>query len=324
MQWVPDVLGRGFEQLTMPMTPDEPDEQGEVVATLVRRLPRGVFRNRALAGLDVLYVHGWSDYFFQRRLASFFADRGARFYGLDLRRYGRSIRPGQLHGYIRDLDTYDEEISAALAAIGRRSGRRLLLVGHSTGGLVLSLWASRNPGVAAALVLNSPWLEFQLGRLGRAAISPALELGARFRPREPVVPNIDLGFYWRAQQEAADEHDPTAPNPEWRPEQAPPPTMGWLDAVLDGHERVSKGLGIEVPVQVLLSTRSALPRRWSETLAEADTVLAVDEVARAALNLGSSVTIERIDGALHDVFLSRPAAREAAYARLDRWVRAYL
>lgn len=320
MQWVPDVLGRGFEQLTMPMTPDEPEGPGEVVATLVRRLPRGLFRNRSLAGVDVLYVHGWSDYFFQRRLATFFADRGARFYAMDLRRYGRSLRPGQMHGYIRNLETYDEEIAAALAAMWPGRGRRLVLMGHSTGGLVLSLWASRNPGVASALILNSPWLEFQLGRLGRAAISPALELGARFRPREPIVPNIDLGFYWRAQQEVADEHDPTAPNPEWRPHQAPPPTMGWLDAVLDGHELVSKGLGIDVPVQVLLSTRSVLPRKWTDTLAQADTVLAVDEIARAALNLGSSVTIERIEGALHDVFLSRAAARERAYARLDRWV----
>lgn len=322
--WVPDVLGRGYEQLTIPLAQDEPEEQGEVVATLVRALPRGFARLRALRGVDVLYVHGWSDYFFQRRLGDWFADRGARFHALDLRRYGRSIRPGQLHGYVRSLRTYDEEIAAAIGAMGPRRGRRLVLVGHSTGGLVLSLWAARNPGVASALILNSPWLEFQLGRLGRAAISPALEIGARLRPREPIAPSIDLGFYWRAQQEASDQRDPTDPNPEWRPAQASPPTMGWLDAVLDGHQEVAKGLGIRVPVLVLLSTHSALPRKWSETLAAADTVLAVDEIARAAPSLGSSVTIERIEGALHDVFLSRLAAREQAYARLDRWVSGHL
>lgn len=322
--WGPDVLGRGYEQLRLPLTPDEPEEPGEVVATLVRRLPRGLFPRRSLRGVDVLYVHGWSDYFFQRRLGDYFAARGARFYALDLRRYGRSLRPGQLHGYVRSLRTYDEEIAAALAAMGPRRGRRLVLVGHSTGGLVLSLWAARHPGVASALILNSPWLEFQLGRLGRAAISPALELGARLRPRERIAPTVDLGFYWRAQQEVAVENDPTDPNPEWRPAQAPPPTMGWLDAVLDGHREVAAGLAIPVPVLVLLSTHSALPRRWSETLAAADTVLAVDEVARAALNLGTSVTVERIEGALHDVFLSRSAARERAYARLDRWVSGYL
>ena len=52
-----------------------------------------------------------------------------------------------------------------------------------------------------------------------------------------------------------------------------------------------------------------MPNKWSDELAEADTVLAVDEVAKAALNLGY-VGDDRADstGALHDVFLSRPEA----------------
>ena len=33
-----------------------------------------------LEDVDVLYVHGWSDYFFQRRLARVFTSRGARFF----------------------------------------------------------------------------------------------------------------------------------------------------------------------------------------------------------------------------------------------------
>jgi alpha-beta hydrolase superfamily lysophospholipase len=73
-------------------------------------------------------------------------------------------------------------------------------------------------------------------------------------------------------------------------------------------------------VCVLLSARFAAPTRWSEELTSADTVLVVDDIARAALRLGSTVTVERIDGALHDVFLSRHEAREDAYRRLDRWV----
>jgi hypothetical protein len=63
-----------------------------------------------------------------------------------------------------------------------------------------------------------------------------------------------------------------------------------------------------------------VPTRWSDELTRADSVLVVDDIARAALKLGPSVTVERIDGALHDVFLSRREAREDAYARLERWV----
>ncbi|MCK3768563.1 alpha/beta hydrolase [Microbacterium aerolatum] len=338
--WVPDVLGDEFEQLTLPLGEDH---EGEIVATLVRALPeapppaptaweRFVRRVQGrplvdpppmLDGVDVLYVHGWSDYFFQKRLARFWTSRGARFFALDLRKYGRSLREGQTPGYIADLATYDEDIAAALEAMradAADSGtrRRLVLMGHSTGGLVLSLWASRHPDAADAVILNSPWLEFQLAPL-RAAIAPMVELQARLRPLD-AAPQIDLGFYARAQAAVADPDDLMETNPQWRPVPAMSVNAGWLRAILHGHRTVADGLSIPAPVCVLLSAKSALPTRWSDELTSADTVLVVEDIAQRSLKLGSSVTVERIDGALHDVFLSRKQARDDAYARLDRWV----
>ncbi|MGS0562910.1 alpha/beta hydrolase [Microbacterium aurugineum] len=325
--WMPDVLGDEFEQLTLDLGADD---QGPVVATLVRALPAELgwwdrVRHRApqLDGVDVLYVHGWSDYFFQKRLARFWTSRGARFFALDLRKYGRSLREGQTPGYVADLATYDEDIAAALTEMGRGEGggesdRRLVLLGHSTGGLTLSLWASRHPGVADAVILNSPWLEFQFAP-ARAAIAPMVEFQAWIRPME-AAPQVDLGFYTRAQQEVADPDDPMEVNLLWRPVQTMAVYAGWLHAILSGHKTVAGGLSITAPVCVLLSARFVPPTRWSEELTSADSVLVVDDIARAALRLGSTVTVERIDGALHDVFLSRHEAREDAYRRLDRWV----
>lgn len=325
--WVPDVLGDEFEQLTLELADDD---EGPVVATLVRALPRerGLWdrlrgQRPPLDGVDVLYVHGWSDYFFQKRLARFWTARGARFFALDLRKYGRSLRDGQTPGYITDLAAYDEDIAAALEAMGRGSAapvlsRRLVLLGHSTGGLTLSLWASRNPDAVDAVILNSPWLEFQLAS-ARPLLAPVAELQARWAPRD-VAPQVDLGFYTRAQLEVADPTDPVEVNPVWRPAQTMAVHAGWFSAILTGHAAVAAGLAIDAPICVLLSARSATPTRWSEDLTRADSVLVVDDIARAALKLGPSVTVERIDGALHDVFLSRHEAREDAYRRLDRWV----
>ena len=323
-EWRPDILGPHFEQSTLSLAPDG---EGEVVATLVRYSPPPHLRlhRGPAADADVLYVHGWSDYFFQTELARFWHEQGARFHALDLRKYGRSLRPGQTPGFVDDLAVYDEDIEAALDAMGhgeeqgRSRPRRLILLGHSTGGLTLSLWADRHPGRVDALILNSPWLEFQLSRFTRETITPLVGLRARYRPLDRA-PQVDLGYYTRAQQEASDPADPMEVNLDWRPAQTMAVRAGWLHAILGGHAAIAAGIAIDVPVCVLLSARSAVPTAWSDDLTRADSVLVVDDIARAALKIGPSVTIERIDGALHDVFLSRHEAREEAYARLGYWV----
>jgi len=50
-------------------------------------------------------------------------------------------------------------------------------------------------------------------------------------------------------------------------------------------------------------------------------VLNVDDIAMRALKLAPTVTIARIEGALHDILLSRADVRRDAYARLTRFVR---
>jgi len=319
-EWEPDVLGHPFEQRTLPLG-RESDQ--EIVATLVRyrralRILPAVGR-----GVDVLYVHGWSDYFFQRELAEFWWRQGARFYALDLRRYGRSLRPGQTPGFITDLTTYDQDIAAALAAMGHStqsaapSRRRLVLMGHSTGGLTLSLWAARHRGVASALVLNSPWLEFQTGPLGREVLQPLIGAHARVSPRGRM-PAVDLGFYTRsvsATREGEWDYDLA-----WRPERGFALHPAWLAAVFAGHQRVANRLGLDIPVYTMLSARSAIAAAWSEAMRHSDVVLDVNEIAERSTRLGSLVTIERFDGALHDILLSEKDVRQHAYDSLARWL----
>jgi len=330
--WRPDVLGPGFEQRTLPLGEDD---EGELVATLVRYAPDLPEPRAPSPGAgapardaDVLYVHGWSDYFFQAEHARFWHDRGARFYALDLHKYGRSLRPGQTPGFTADLRHYFRDVEAALAVMGHgilpgersREDRPLVLVGHSTGGLTLSLWAAAFPGRAAALVLNSPWLEFQAGSTGRAVVGPALGLRSRLQPRGRMV-TVDLGFYTRAvSREFEGEWDYDL---AWRPERGFALHPAWLDAVFRAQSDVARGLGLDLPVLVLLSARSTLLPVWSEAMRSSDTALDVGFVATRAVQLGSHVTLARIEGALHDVVLSAPEVRAHAYRVLGRWADAY-
>jgi len=320
--WHEDVLGAPFERLELPLGEDD---EGPVVATLVRRRwsPSDLLHLRGpLHGVDVLYVHGWSDYFFQVELAERLEALGARFHALDLRKYGRSLRPHQTPGMIDDLARYDEDIGAALDAISaeHRGGprRRLVPMGHSTGGLTLSLWAARHAGLVDGLLLNSPWLEFQASAVGRALVAPVIKLGARRNPLAPM-PAVDPGFYTRTVS-AAGEGSWTY-DQQWRPDRGFPLHPGWLAAVFDGQARVEAGLGIEVPTLVMLSDKSMLQPRWDDGMARADVALNVDVVAHRALSLGREVTVRRLEGALHDVVLSVPEVREQAYDAIERWSR---
>lgn len=315
--WVPDVLGPDYQAQTLYLAPDD---EGAVVATVVRHRPPSDEAVRPARAL--LYVHGWSDYFFQTELAEHWTARGVAFYALDLRKYGRSLRPHQTPGYVDDLVTYDEDLAAALDLVHEELGRhaRVVVMGHSTGGLIASLWAHRNPGRLAGLVLNSPWLELQGSGMLRHLSSPAVAQIARFQPKAPL-PNIDPGFYNRTLS-AASGGEWTFDD-RWRPSPSFPVRAGWLSAIMTGHTIVARGLQIDVPVLMMASSRTLITPRWNDAMRSADTVLDVELLARRATQLGPCVTVVRIAGGLHDLVLSAPPVRARVYAEIDRWSAGY-
>jgi alpha-beta hydrolase superfamily lysophospholipase len=144
---------------------------------------------------------------------------------------------------------------------------------------------------------------------------------ARFWP-ESVIRLPERAFYWRSISNAAEGE--WALDDAYRPPHAFPVRAGWLSAVLSGQSRVARGLNIDAPILVLISGASANGMFWKESMRRTDAVLDVNTIALRALSLGRTVTLERIDGALHDVFLSAPRVRADAYARLSRWITAYV
>lgn len=313
--WHPDLLD-GFESRELPVTeelpvPGEP-EDAPLVSTLVRR--KGV-RSRSA----VLYLHGWNDYFFQAHLADQWAAMGYDFHALDLRRYGRSLRRGQLVGYITDLDEYSQEIDAAVEVI-RADHDELIVMGHSTGGLVAALWAADRPAAADGLVLNSPWLDLQGSAMVRALGGPVIDrLGASLGTAIIKLP--DNGFYARMLR--ADLDGEWTYDTDLKSSPSAPVRVGWLRAILQGHQRVAAGLGIEVPTLVMCSGRSDFRRKWHEDLKSADTVLDVEQISARAGRLGNDVTLRRFEGGLHDLVLSAPEVRKQVFMAMEHWVLDY-
>jgi alpha-beta hydrolase superfamily lysophospholipase len=315
--WSPDFLD-GYETTELPLPGVEPaaGEHPDVdpVATLIRKTSDQVGRGA------ILYLHGWNDYFFQTHFADYMTEIGYDFYALDLRRYGRSLRPGQLRGFITNLDDYSVELDAAVNLIAADHDR-LLLMGHSTGGLVAALWAARNTERLEGLILNSPWLDMQGSAIVRTLGTPVIDaLGSR--APTSVIRLPDLGFNARSLHISLGgewDYDLTLKSAP-----GPPIRTGWLRAILQGHQRVAAGLSISVPILVLASTTTDFSRRWHEGLRIVDTVLDVEQIAARAVRLGPHVTVVRIPEGLHDLTLSAPHVRKHALDEIGRFVEAYV
>ncbi|POH73423.1 alpha/beta hydrolase [Arthrobacter glacialis] len=365
-RWHADILGPDYQALTLHLraravpskdgndiaaTPGDstapaqssPAEtaEGEPVpvsyrATLVRHRPArrqgGETPSPPATKPAVLFIHGWSDYFYNTGLAEFFTGHGYSFYALDLHNHGRSLTSHELGGYVADLADYDAEILAAHAVIAQEisgssvtSGTAggnvpILLMGHSTGGLIATLWAHHHPGLVSHLILNSPWLEIQGGAAIRRAATPLVQL-ADLRPLMRMrVP--ERSFYWRGISDEAYGEWPV--DKKLRPPHAFPVRAGWMKAILAAQQEVAAGLKLPMPVLVLLSTKSMLGPIWSDAMLRADVVLDVRSLALRTLSLGNSVTLERLEGALHEVLLSPQPVRDDGYARMERWLRGYV
>lgn len=314
LQWSPDVLP-GFEQATIGGLRGR---DGEVVATLVRRAAA----NGAAAvppAAAVLYVHGFVDYFFQAHLAAFFERHGLRFFAVDLRRHGRSLRPGQWPNYTADIGEYLADIDAAVGLLRGELGVDWLLVnGHSTGGLVAALHAHRGARRAGvdALLLNSPFLDMNLPRWQERWLEPLLARLGRAWPglRLPGLSPL-YGQSVHAAHRGAWDFDT-----RWKPIDGFPVRAGWFGAIHRAHAEVAAGLDLRVPCLVLHAARSAWLAQWGEEARAADIVLDVADIRRLAPRLGPRVEVRAIDGGLHDLVLSADAARAATFAAMGEWL----
>jgi alpha-beta hydrolase superfamily lysophospholipase len=312
--WLPDeLLGAPFEAETIPL---DPDEEGAAEATLVRLAAPQPTRKA------VLYVHGFNDYFFQVEWAQWWVDRGYDFYAVDLRKYGRSLRPHMTPCYVSDLELYFVDLDEAYARITTRDGHDSVVVAaHSTGGLILPLWlASRTPDEVTGLVLNSPWLDMHGPFWMRVGSNVMRQVGGYQPKRE--IPRGAAGFYGPSLHKDFDG--------EWnyelalKPNESRPIYAGWLRAVRLGQARLQSGLDLPYPTLVLTSGSTTRPTEMGEDVFGHDIVLDVEHMRRWSPQIARHVTLAPIEGAMHDVILSRPSVRARAYDELGRWHEAYV
>jgi len=262
----------------------------------------------------ILYIHGFNDYFFQGALGDSIVAHDWNFRAVDLRRYGRSLRPGVKRYQARSLEEYFPDIDSAIVDMTNAGIDTVVILAHSTGGLIASLYMNRQThDRVTGLILNSPFLAWNMNGFTRKVLIPVIScLGAHF-------PNISI-----SQDSSSDYAESllSSHNGEWDFDTnkklmvSPAVSSGWIHAIQEGQQELHNHSDIKVPILLMHSSVSVDGKHAPD----GDAVLNVKDISRYGRRLGPDVTEVTIPAGLHDLVLSKPAIRAMVYASIFRWL----
>ncbi|MCL6581897.1 MAG: lysophospholipase [Firmicutes bacterium] len=250
-------------------------------------------------GTVILLVHGAGEHSGRYGdLGTYFASRGVPVLAYDARGLGRS---GGTPGHVDRFEDYVEDVLAFREmALERHPGARVVLVGHSMGGLVVLATALERPGAFAAVVASGPLLGIAAEvpkwkvALGRAVVkvAPKLTMTSAFDP-SLLARNPAVGRRY--------SEDPYV---LWR--QGAKVTTRWFIEINRGMtETMARARELKTPVFILQGT--------------ADRVVSPDAAKAFFDALGDIPKAFRfLEGFYHELF--QEDERGTVFAEIERWL----
>ncbi len=303
--------GRDFAIETIEM---KPDYEGRVIITLIHR------KANKDSSKALLYIHGFNDYFFQTHLADRINDAEINFYALELRKYGRSILSHQKPNDFRNYNEYMEDIDKAVDIIRNKDkNNKLILMGHSTGGLLVSLYAHhhRNDKLIGALILNSPFFEFNVSPVLKKTFIPLMTALGKIFPGLPSPVGLDKGYGFSLHKSHYGEWDYDI---QLKPDAGFKIYASWIRAIHLAQQELQKGLAIPCPILVMHSDRSVRPGNYRSDMQYADSVLSVKDIEKYSQAIGNNVELATFENGVHDLLLSEKTVREKVLNRIVEFV----
>lgn len=312
-QYTPDVLGDNYLYRTIRMPNDY---SGKVICTLVKKPQLANIRQA------VLYIHGYNDYFFQKELGDSINRHGYNFYALDLRKYGRSILPGQDPFFCKSMKEYFADIDTALAIIKQEGNNKIFLMGHSTGGLLAPYYLQCKKGKLPVdgLILNSPFLDWNMSPCAEKIFIPTISFMGWLFPNL-TIRKASKSASCYAQSLLKQYKGEWSFNTKWKMPNGHPIKAGWIYAVTSAQKSLHKGGKINCPILVLSSTRSFPETEiWNEAYLSCDIVLDVHDIQHYGAKLGNHITRYTIQNGIHDLILSKAPYRRQVYYTYFSWL----
>jgi len=315
-----DLLGADFVARTFSF----PGPKTQVHTTLINHV------GRPRTTKAILYVHGYTDYFFQTGLAEHFIKLGYRFYAVDLQGYGRSIRPSTPPNWCDSIDQYGQDLDIALATMKQDGVKKVVMLAHSTGGLVVSNYLAQPYALperashynkafpeVVGIILNSPFLAlpFPPAVLNRihwpirtlVSIFPFMVLRARKIIIYAKTIHTVFGGEWDYRL-------------DWKPAKGFGLSFHWLREIIRA-QRTLANQKIDIPTLLCRSEISTIGKKTVEETQKGDGVLDVDSMQEAAEKTFTNLEKAIIPEGFHDLYLSHEPARKVYLSAITSWLK---
>ncbi|MFT2098094.1 alpha/beta hydrolase [Marinomonas sp. 2405UD66-6] len=315
-----DLLGADFISRTFAF----PGPKTQVHTTLVHHI------GRPRTAKAILYVHGYTDYFFQKGLAEHFIKLGYRFYAVDLQGYGRSIRPSTPPNWCDSIEQYGQDLDIALATMRQDGVKEVVIMAHSTGGLIASSYLAQPYALpereshynrafpeVTGLILNSPFLALPfppalLNRISwpiRALVSifPFAFLRAKKITTYAKTLHTRFGGEWDYRL-------------DWKPAEGFNLSFHWLKEIIRAQHNLATQK-IDIPTLLCRSEISTIGKETVKETQQGDGVLDIDSMEQAAEKTFSNLDKAIIPKGFHDLYLSHQEAREAYLSAISKWLK---
>lgn len=262
----------------------------------------------------LIWIHGYNDYYYNLYIGEKFIKNGFDIYAIKLRRYQQNNHDKIF--YCDNLNEYIQDIDNLFPRILEKKYKKIILYGHSMGGLVSSIYCKdgRYKDKITHLILNSPFFDFKLNFIEKFLIYYIIYYLGYFFPNliirsidsnkvNYLTQNIKKRFYI---------------NNNYKLNVLSPVYASWIKTVIDYQNRIKyNNLNLKIPILVLFCDKSTEFTNSNQT---GDDTLEVEHIDKYSENLGTNLKKYKFKNAIHDIFSSSLDIINDAFEITLNWI----
>ncbi|TBR42761.1 alpha/beta hydrolase [Marinomonas agarivorans] len=317
-----DFLGPNYRSRTLQLASGH-------VCTLVSYEPNTQPNLSTTVNKAILYIHGYTDYFFQTGLAEYCHNLGYRFYAVDLQGYGRSIRPNRPPTSCHSVLDYHDDMAAAMAVMQADGVTECVPLGHSTGGLIVTSYlrlhqakhqnlpeCTENRLFIKGVILNSPFLSMPLSISKEPLVLPIYQKLAQWLSFVHLSTNKVNPYSRSLHTRFAGEWSYRL---DWKPACGFSLSFAWLYQIMREQALCAKA-SIDIPTLCCRSHISTYMARTVEQVRQGDGVLNVENMEKKAQQIYQNLSVSIIKQGFHDLYLSPAPVRYHYLDSIKIWL----